>query len=219
MGLFSSILKALQEHQVLDTSSFIQKVGEIISSIQGNTDTITNKIDEKIPYPLLQFYDGTVLTNQRFFKKIEDGSAFSVSNRFEAVAADGTISMYFENPSTSSKKVYVLVVQVVSMAEFWIDIYRDNTITTNGTPIDPVNLNFGSDNESVAYVEYGGVYTTGNRVHNSVSPGGTRIRAIGAAMEVGECVLIPPGNNFLVIATNKSASSEDMSIRIIWWEE
>jgi len=41
----------------------------------------------------------------------------------------------------------------------------------------------------------------------------------GAAMEVGECVLIPPGNNFLVTATNKSASSEDMSIRIIWWEE
>jgi len=163
--------------------------------------------------------DGTSLIYPRFFLKILEGQAFSVSHRFEAVGSDSSVSMYFENPSTSSRNVYVVAIEVVSTGQFWVDIYRENTISASGTQITPINLNFSSGNTSVVYVEYGGTYTLGTSVHKTVAPGGSGIRALGGIVEVGESVVIPPNNNFVVVATNKSASSEDMSIRIIWWEE
>ena len=115
--------------------------------------------------------------------------------------------------------IYIISIDIVAFAQAWVDIYRDNTITTNGTAITPINLNLGSTNTSPALVEYGGSYTIGQPVHSTVVPGGSLIRAVGGASEVGESVIIPETKNILVRVTNKSASASDISIRIIWWEE
>jgi len=155
----------------------------------------------------------------QFFRKIIEGKAFSISHRFEGVASDAHADLFFENPSGSGKDVHIIVVEVTSLAQAWIDIYRNSSIASSGTPLTPTNLNFESSNSSVVSAEYGGSYTLGSLVHNTVVPGGSHIRAIGGAVEVGESVVMPEGFNFLIRATNKSASSTDLSIRIIWWEE
>lgn len=169
--------------------------------------------------PILQFVDGTVLINPRFLKKIYDGYGFSISHRFESVSSDSTAEVYFENPSGSGRDIYIIIVEVISTGQGWCDIYRDNTITSAGTSITPVNLNLGSSIASVANVEYGGTYTTGTQVHSTTIPGGSGVRAIGSSAEVGESVILPEDSNILIRVTNKSSSSEDASIRIIWCEE
>jgi len=155
----------------------------------------------------------------QFFRKIIEGKGFSISHRFEAVASDAPADLFFENPSGSKKDVYIIVVGVVSFAQLWVDIYRDNVVASSGTPLTPINLNFESSVSSVVSAEYGGTYTPGNLVHSTVAPGGSHIRAIGGAVEVGESVVMPEGFNFLIRVTNKSAGSTDLSIRVIWWEE
>jgi len=170
---------------------------------------------------LLQFSDGTLITNPRFSKKIYDGYGFSISHRFEGVASDGVAEVYFENPSGSERTVFIIAIECTSFAQGWVDVYRDALVTSSGTELTPVNLNQGSTNTSVVDVEYGGTYdiSEAQLVHNTVVPGGSRQRAIGSLAEVGETVVIPAEYSLLIRFTNKSASAADMSIRIVWWEE
>ena len=167
----------------------------------------------------LQFRDRTIIVNPRFFYKICEGYGFSISHRFESVGSGSSVDLYFENPSGSGRNIFIVVVEVVTLAQLWVDIYRGNSVSSSGTSLTPVNLNMGSSITSVANVEYGGTYTLGTLTLNTVCPGGSRNRAVGGAIEIGETVEIPENFNFLVRATNKSASSTDLSIRIIWWED
>jgi len=170
---------------------------------------------------LLQFSDGTLITNPRFSKKIYEGYGFSISHRFEDVAADGVVEVYFENPSASDRTIFIIAIECTSFAQAWVDLYRDALVTLSGTELAPINLNQGSDITSVVNVEYGGTYDISGAqlVHNTVVPGGSKIRAVGGLAEVGEAVAIPEEYSFLIRFTNKSASATDMSVRIIWWEE
>ena len=179
-------------------------MSELFGSVEY--EKIKRKLEEAIPSSTLQ-------------RRIKEGHAFSVSHRFEGVASDANADLFFENPSDSGKTVNIVIVEVVSLAQAHVDIYRGNTVTTPGTPLIPVNLNLGSPTTSVVNAEYGGAYALGELAVNTVCPGGSHVRAIGAATEVGETVVVPEGENFLVRATNKSASATDLSIRILWWEE
>ncbi len=176
-------------------------------------------LNQKIPNQILQFVDGTILFYQRFFKKIYDGYAFSISHRFENVATDDSVEIFFQNPENSGRDIYIVVIEIISTGQGWCDVFRDNAITTPGENLTPVNLNMKSTITSVIQAKYGGTYVAGNKVHSTVVPGGSQIRAVGGAVEVGETVIIPENYNLLVRATNKSASAEDMSIRFIWFEE
>jgi len=167
---------------------------------------------------ILQFADGTIAVNPRFQYKIFNGFGFTASHRFEGVASNDAVNMYFENPADSGRTVYIVIVEVVSFGQLWIDIYRGVT-ASGGTSITPVNLNFASAVDSVAIVKYGVTFTDGTLAHSTVCPGGSRVNAVGGAVEVGETVIIPPGYSFLVQATNKSGTSTDLSVRILWWEE
>jgi len=151
--------------------------------------------------------------------KIEEGYAFSASRRFEGVGSGVAVDVFFENPSGSGKKANIVIIEVVSMAQAHVDIYRGNGVASPGTAITPVNLNLGSTNTSVVNVRYGGTYMLGDLALSTVCPGGSRLRAVGGAVEVGETVLVPEDRNLLVRVTNASASDTDLSVRIIWWEE
>lgn len=195
------------------------RLTEQINAQEKTLIDIYNLISSRIKHDVLQFMDGTIIVNQRFFKKIFEGYGYSISHRFENISSGSSVDVYFENPSASGKNIFIIVIEVVTFAQAWIDIYRNNSVTASGTSITPLNLNMGSSNTSVSYIEYGGTYSTGELAHSSVCPGGSRIRAVGGATEVGETIIINPGGNILVRVTNKSDSSQDMSIRIIWWEE
>ena len=149
---------------------------------------------------------------------IRQGNGYTASHRFEGVASDAYVDVLFANPSASGLIVRLGAVEVVSLAQAHVDIYRNVTVSSPGTPIVPVNLNLGSSNTSSMHVEYGGTYTVGTPTLTTVCPGGSKIRAVGGATEVGELALIPAGYNFLVRVTNASASSTDISVRILWCE-
>ena len=175
-------------------------------------------LTDKILKIVLQLDDGTLIVNERFQKKIRDGYGFSVSKRFANVSVGANIEMFFENPANSGRTVYIIAVECVTQGRAWIDLYRGATITTPGTSLTPVNLNFASTNTSVVSVEYGGTYdvTGAALVHETISPSG---KAIGSLAEVGETVIMQENNNLLIRFINNDSASIDMSIRIIWWEE
>jgi len=193
----------------------LAQVGSVI-----DYDSLAQKIvDLLVSSKLLQFSDGTVIVNSRFLKKILDGVAFSVSHRFEGVADGTSVDLLFENPSGSGKRVFLVAAEAISFGRGHIDVYRDSGVTVSGTTVEPVNLNFESSNESVCNVEYGGTYSLGTSVHRTIIPGGSKVRAIGSAVEIGESVVMSENHNLLFRVTNKSGAATDMSIRLIWWEE
>jgi len=172
-----------------------------------------------LKHPILQFLDGTIIVNQRLFKKIFEGYGFSASKRFESVASGDYVDVYFENPKDSGRRIFLAVLQIETFMQCHADIYLDVTKTVSGTKINVFNLNRGSEIESVANVEFGGTYSGGSRVLETVVPGGSHIRAIGGAIEVGETAILPSGHNMVARVTNASASASDFSVRFLWWEE
>lgn len=173
----------------------------------------------KIPLDLLQFIDGAVIINPRFFYKIHEGYGFSISRRFEGVADGSSVDIYFENPAGSGREVFLVALEVIAFGQCHVDVYRGNTVTAAGTTVTPVNLNFEKTVASVVNVEHGGTYVTGTLTIQIVCPGGAKVRAVGGTTEVGETVVIPENLNFLIRATNQSGVATDLSVRIIWWEE
>ena len=173
----------------------------------------------KITRDLLQFLDGTQIVNPRFFYKSFEGYGFSLSHRFESVTDGSSVYLYFENPAGSGRTVFIIAIDVVSLGQAHVDVYRNNAITSSGTKLNPVNLNFGSNIKSVVHAEHGGSYSLGDLVKPTVCPGGTKKRVVGGAVEVGETVIIPPDKNFLIKLTNKSGATIDMAIEALWWEE
>jgi len=193
--------------------------GTALSGRDWSTDFAKlQTLPDQVP---LQFVDGTLIVNERFFKKIYDGYGFSISHRFEDIAADATVEVYLENPSGSGRTVFIMAIECSSFAQGWIDVYRGASVTSAGTGLTAVNLNLGSTNASVVDAEYGGTYDVSGAelVHNTVLPGGARVRAVGELAEVGESVVTPEDYSLLVRITNKGATASDMSIRIMWWEE
>jgi len=153
------------------------------------------------------------------FNAIEDGVAFSASQRV-SISNGSTVGFYFENPSGSGKKVYIVAIIARGKAEGDIDIYEGATVTTPGTAITPRNLNLGSTNTSVCNIEYGGAYdiSGANLVKPDVLPGGSGVRAVGDLAEVGDTIIMPPGTSLLVNVTNTSQSASDYAVSFKWIE-
>ena len=175
-------------------------------------------IETAIRNALLLFSDGTVIENPRFQYKIDRGQGFSASKRFASVASGASASMLLENPSSSSVVIYLIAAEVTTNARAWIDVYRDVSWSGGGAvPI--MNLDLGSGASSAANVVSDPSWSGGEKAHETVCPGGTKKEAIGSMAEVGETVKIPPGRSILVVVTNSSDADQDLSIRLLWWED
>jgi len=197
MGLYDAFKKALET------------VG-----IARSTD-----ITSRIPKPILQHNDGTLIVYQRFFEMTVKGYGFYTSKRFEGVGAGDDIDIYMSNPEGSGRDVYLVIIDIISTQAVYADFYHDNTVDSKGTELPVYNLNFRSTVKSVFYVEYGGIYTLGTLVHQMMVPSGRGVRAVGGATEIGEAVIVPPDHNFVLRIHNASNSSADTVFRMIWWEE
>ena len=168
---------------------------------------------------VLQDRDGVPLVFPKFFHKIEQGYGFAASKRFEGVSSGASVDILFRNPSDSGRKAVIASVEIIGLAQLYADVYKDNTIADDGTPIPVLNLNLASSITNKVVVAYGGSYSLGSLIYNVVVPGGSHIRAIGGAVQTGETIILPPGGNFILRITNKSASATDFSARVLWWEE
>lgn len=152
-------------------------------------------------------------------RKVLEGGAFVVSHRFVAVGQDEVASLIIENPANSGKSLRVEKVEIDTFARAHVDIYRGSSITAGGNALEPVNLNGGSSNTSVAQAEYGGTYSGGTLVYDRVHAGGSGVRAFGSSSSFGEEIIVPENSSLLITVTNKDTSGSDISIVVTWVEE
>ena len=160
-----------------------------------------------------------VISRPWFQEKVKQGRAFSVSRRYVGVDNNDAVYMMFENPSDSGVIACVAAVEVIPDGKSYVDIYRDFEVTVEGELQQPGNERLSSDNTAKCKVFYGGEYSLGTKAHETMAYGGTKNNAIGSLVEIGESVIIDPGYRLLFVITNKSGSTIDMSIRVIWCED
>jgi len=154
-------------------------------------------------------------------KKVEEGIAYTCSDIKKSLASGSSVGFLLQNPSGSGKEVHVVVVEVVGKAEGDIEVYLGVTVTASGTSIPITNMNRNYPDNSVCSAEFDGTYDTSGatRLHRKALPGGSGIRAIGSATELGEEVVLPEGDNILILIYNTSDKSSDYSCEFTWYEE
>ena len=169
---------------------------------------------------LLQFADGTLIVNQRIFMKTYQGYAFTAGHRFENVASDSEVNAALRVPEDAGREVFFIVVEVSTLAQAYIDLCFD-AYQSGGTELKPVNLKRSMKDQisPVAEALHSVTYTPGEDRLPLVHSGGSKQFAVGGLTELGGSAILAPGCDAVVAVTNKSASSQDISIRLLWWED
>jgi len=175
---------------------------------------------DKVP-ELLQFTDKTVLVNQRLLIKILGGDAYLAGQRIDDVASGNSAYFEFENPSGSGVYMNIIMISLTGTGNGRVNMYPKNrySVTSSGTEAEALNLNPASGKTAKCKFRYGGSYTLSTPVIRQVLPGGSRVRAVGATIITDLNIRIPENYSLLAEIVNQSASAEDFSAKVIWWEE
>lgn len=190
-------------------------------TIDPRVKDLLQDLSDKFPYQMLQYMDGTLLVNQRLLIKILEGDAYFSGWRIDSLGSGSSGYFLFENPDGSGVYGNIIGIFIAGTGNARLNMYPSNqvTVTTPGTAVTALNLNPASGKSAKCALRYGGNYTLGSSVIRQVLPGGSRGRAVGATI-MADLNLRMPENYFILIEiVNQSGSSEDFSIRIIWWEE
>jgi len=156
------------------------------------------------------------VTYTEMAKKIEEGKAFSASNRL-TIAAGESKDILIEN--RSGKNIKIVVVEITTLSNINIDIYDNVAVSSHGNEWDIRNLNLASTYIPNVIIEDSGSYTGGELVGKKLGYGGAPAKAIGSASEVGEAVIIPDGNNIMIRITNTESQSTTVSVVILFYED
>jgi len=156
------------------------------------------------------------VTYTEMAKKIEEGKAFSASNRL-TIAAGESKDILIEN--RSGKNIKIVVVEITTLSNINIDIYDNVAVSSHGNEWDIRNLNLASTYIPNVIIEDSGSYTGGELVGKKLGYGGAPAKAIGGASEVGEAVIIPDGNNIMIRITNTESQSTTVSVVILFYED
>ena len=212
-GMTLAATKTMLQYMELRLRSFGDQSNDVVGFMVG-----IESIKKAISKALLLFPDGTVAVSSRMCHRILEGYGFSASERFEGVGAGGTVTIYFGNPQGSGRSIKIVRIEINATAQFYVDMYKGNQRTAAGTSFIILNLNFGSNIDPVAIVEYGGTYTLGDLAHEGLIVGGSGVFAGGGFGEVGGAIVLPEGTNFVLVLTNKSIDPEDIAVRFFWHE-
>ena len=194
-------------------------------SVSHVTDPLVGKylnaLLDRVQYQILQHTDGTLLVNQRLLQKILDGDAFAAGWRVDGVASGSSTYFQFENPSGSGVYANIIMISITGTGNARINMYTYDQVTINtpGTAVTPLNLNPSTGKSAKCVLRYGGSYTLGTPRIEQVLPGGSKVRAVGASMFTDLNLRMPSDFYVLIEVVNQSGSSEDFSIKVIWWEE
>ncbi len=164
------------------------------------------------------FRDISVRVRQYILDVYEEGGAFDASKRF-TVAAGGTAEVLFENPAGSGVTAYIIDIEITTEATAFVDMYQDSTVSAYGTKIPVLSKRVGSNVTPKCGAYYGGTYTTGNKVLETLAYGGSKNFASGGQIAVGVGIIVPEGHNIHIVLTNPGTADLNASIRIIWYEE
>ena len=168
----------------------------------------------------LQFDDGVLVVGQRQLRKAWDGYKFTASHRFEGVAADDGVNVLLAVPGGAGRNVFFLAFEVSSYAQAHIDLYFDVEYS-GGTELAVLNLRRSLQGvvNPVAEALHTVAFTPSTHHLPLVHQGGTKQFAAGGLSEVGGAAILGPGCNVVIAVVNKSTAAQDLSIRMVWWEE
>jgi len=173
---------------------------------------LSNQQVQKQQYVLPQ----SLIAYTEMARKIEEGKAFSASNRL-TIAAGESKDILIEN--RSGKNIKIVVVEITTLSNINIDIYDNVHVDSHGNAWVIRNLNLASTYIPDVVIEDSGSYSGGEPVGNKLGYGGSPSRAIGSASEVGETVVIPDGNNIMIRITNTESQSTTVSVVILFYED
>jgi len=153
------------------------------------------------------------------YNAVEKGVGFVATKRFESVANDGSVEFVLVLSDDATKDATLILVEITATGKAWVDTYKNSTITSNGTEMPIQNLKISSSTTSEMKAYYGGSYTPpSGKFMEYLIPGGTRVFSIGSAVAVGEVVLLKRGSNLHFKITNKSGTTADIGVKILWIE-
>ncbi len=169
---------------------------------------------------LLQFDDGTVIIDERQLKKVCDGYKFTAGYRFTSVGSGDEVNIILNVPANSNRRIFFLAFEISSFAQAHINIYFDVEFN-GGSPIKIINLNRAKEGiiNSKAQVFHSATYTSSEYLIPLVHTGGTKQFATGGLSELSGAAILESENNILIAVINKSTSTQDISLRLVWWEE
>ena len=169
---------------------------------------------------LLQFHDGTIIVDQRQLLKCLEGYKFTAGHKFESVANGATVNVLLHVPDDAERMIFFLAFEVSSDAKANIDLYFDVEFS-GGTNLKIINLRRKMEGviDPVAVALHSVTYTPSEYHLGAVHTGGVRQFATGGLSELSGAAILDPGYNVLIAVTNNSGSAQDISLRLVWWEE
>jgi len=176
--------------------------------------SVLDSIDGKI----VKADTDNAITFTEYQVKAAEDKAFFLTYLKTGLSSGSSTSLLIENPSDSKKTVYVMLLRI-STTDQGIVHYKTGASYSGGTAITPHPLRLASTATSVLKAVYDPSVSSATEIGAEVVPGGSGRRAIGGANGGYLAFEINSGENLLIVFDNTSSNSNDVSIRLDWWEE
>lgn len=211
---YTAILQAISA-----ASSNSQKVEDLLQAIANNTDTLELKADQvNLNTDTLEAKLQTLIDGNLWQRAVIAGTGFvATTNNITVANANETVFMLIKNPSNSGKtaRLHRLTIgsdqnQANKMAFY--RIYRDPTITNNGTALNINNLKKGAGVSALTAFRMPSVSDNGMLL--AVGNAGAVIQGT-EQMDLGNLILA--GENIL-ITVDATAGGFDFFVTAYWEE-
>lgn len=206
----------------LTLSDVLTKTEELydkLLDIEGKlSETISKLNDIYDRLDFLKFDDKTLAINHRLMHYAEIGYGFHLFERYENIANNEIETLYLQNPSNSTRLIYIVGIEISTLAQLFIDVYRNPTITDMGSEIYTLNLRYGHQNTSCLVARKSVSFQSTTPSAKMLIGGGGKTSAIGSFASIGEGIIIPPDNALLIQFLNNSGASTSFSVRVLWFE-
>jgi len=178
------------------------------------SDPYTRLINDKIT---VADTDNTIVFTQYQQKASEGKAAFTIYHN-GSLASGSTGTLLLVNPSGSGKTINIITVSVNSTDQGEIGYVADPSYS-GGTALAVYSFEVGGSYSGVAKAYADPTLSGGTTLPSEVCPGGSGRRAIGGANSGYVAFILPEGHSIAFQFKNTSSNSNDVSIKVEWWEE
>lgn len=134
------------------------------------------------------------------------------------LASDAAGRMFIDNASENDCQAKIKTFVLGSETLTDIDCTKNVTVDSNGTSKTPQNTEIGSSNTSEIEISTGGSYSGGTTFFSGVIYPNTRGAVAGTLSSEHEDLIITPGTNLLIEATNKGSSTSRVTLELTFSE-
>lgn len=163
--------------------------------------------------------DRTIAFTEYQIKALEN-KAF-VSTHYKNLGSGEVTNLYIKNPEGSGETVTTMLISIHTTDQALVHYYGDVEGVSGGTPKKIAARNRGYtggsvlENHILADISYSDATEL---LDPEVIPGGKGKYANGSAEDGYISFVLPEGTDVMVVVENKG-NSNDISIRVDWWEE